>query len=30
MELHSYVVVVLTFIGGFAGTLAWWRGADQT
>jgi ABC-2 type transport system permease protein len=29
MELHSYAVVVLTFIAGVGGTLAWWRKADQ-
>jgi ABC-2 type transport system permease protein len=29
IELHSYAVVLLTFIGGLAGTLAWWRDADQ-
>jgi ABC-2 type transport system permease protein len=27
---HSYIVVLLTFIGGVVGTLAWWRNADQT
>ncbi|OGT27795.1 MAG: hypothetical protein A2Z17_00205 [Gammaproteobacteria bacterium RBG_16_66_13] len=29
MELHSYAGVVLTFIAGVGGTLAWWRKADQ-
>jgi len=30
IETHSYVVVLLTFVVGVAGTLAWWRSADQT
>jgi ABC-2 type transport system permease protein len=29
IELHSYILVSLTFIAGVAATLAWWRGADQ-
>ena len=30
IETHSYIVVLLAFIGGVVGTLAWWRSADQT
>jgi ABC-2 type transport system permease protein len=30
VELHSYVVVSLAFIAGFAATFAWWRRADQS
>jgi ABC-2 type transport system permease protein len=28
--LHSYVLVLLTFIAGMAATFAWWRRADQS
>jgi ABC-type transport system involved in multi-copper enzyme maturation permease subunit len=28
--MHSYVLVMLTFIAGVAATFAWWRGADQS
>jgi ABC-2 type transport system permease protein len=28
--LHSYVLVLLTFIAGIAATFAWWRSADQS
>jgi len=27
--MHSYVVVVLTFVAGIAATFAWWQSADQ-
>lgn len=27
--IHSYVLVLLTFIAGIAATFAWWRSADQ-
>ena len=27
--MHSYVMVVLTFIAGIAATFAWWQSADQ-
>ena len=27
--IHSYIVVLLTFIAGIAATFAWWRSADQ-
>ncbi|HSW09337.1 MAG TPA: ABC transporter permease [Bacillota bacterium] len=30
VPLHSYVVVLVAFIAGAAGTLAWWRSADHT
>lgn len=29
VPLHSYVLVLLTFIVGIAATFAWWRSADQ-
>lgn len=29
IELHSYVVVVLTFVAGIAATFTWWLRADQ-
>jgi len=29
VAIHSYVLVLLTFIAGIAATLAWWRSADQ-
>ena len=29
VAIHSYVLVLLTFIAGVAATLAWWRSADQ-
>jgi ABC-2 type transport system permease protein len=28
--IHSYTLVLLTFIAGIAATFAWWRSADQT
>ncbi|HLB47087.1 MAG TPA: ABC transporter permease, partial [Anaerolineales bacterium] len=28
--IHSYILVLLTFIAGIAATFAWWRSADQT
>ena len=28
--IHSYILVLLTFIVGIAATFAWWRSADQT
>jgi len=28
--IHSYILVLLTFIIGIAATFAWWRSADQT
>jgi ABC-2 type transport system permease protein len=27
--LHSYILVLLTFIAGIAATFAWWQSADQ-
>jgi ABC-2 type transport system permease protein len=27
--IHSYILVLLTFIAGIAATFAWWRSADQ-
>lgn len=29
VAIHSFVLVLLTFIAGVAATLAWWRSADQ-
>jgi ABC-2 type transport system permease protein len=29
IEMHSYIIVLLTFIAGIAATFAWWRSADQ-
>jgi ABC-2 type transport system permease protein len=29
VEMHSYILVLLTFIAGVAATYAWWRSADQ-
>ena len=29
VPIHSFVLVLLTFIAGVAATLAWWRSADQ-
>ena len=28
--IHSYILVILTFIAGLAATFVWWRSADQT
>jgi ABC-2 type transport system permease protein len=28
--MHSYILVLLTFVTGIAATIAWWRSADQT
>jgi ABC-2 type transport system permease protein len=30
LGIHSYLMVVLVFIFGIAGTFVWWRSADQT
>jgi ABC-2 type transport system permease protein len=30
LGLHSYVLVILTFVAGMAATVMWWRSADQT
>jgi ABC-2 type transport system permease protein len=30
VQLHSYIVVLLTFVAGIATTFAWWRSADQS
>ena len=30
LAMHSYLVVLVVFISGVAGTFAWWRKADQT
>jgi len=30
LGLNSYVVVALTFVAGLAGTVIWWRSADQS
>jgi ABC-2 type transport system permease protein len=29
LEFRSYIILVLTSILGFFGTIAWWRFADQ-
>ena len=30
LGLHSYIVVVMAFVAGVAGTLLWWQRADQS
>jgi ABC-2 type transport system permease protein len=29
IEIHSYMVVLLAFVAGIAGTFSWWQNADQ-
>jgi ABC-2 type transport system permease protein len=29
IEIHSYMVVLLAFVAGIAGTFSWWQNSDQ-